>query len=100
MSSPKIVLCTGANQGLGLAIIQVAALRDPASTFILCSRNLNSGKEALQKLKDAGVTAKVDLVQLEVTDDVQIASAAKYVEDTYGRLDGKHRTRPLPSATD
>ena len=77
MPSPKIVLCTGANQGLGLAIIQVAALRDPASTFILCSRNLNSGKEALQKLKDAGVTAKVDLVQLEVTDDVQIAAAAK-----------------------
>ncbi|RPD63786.1 short chain dehydrogenase/reductase family protein [Lentinus tigrinus ALCF2SS1-7] len=88
MSSPsKIVLCTGANQGLGYWIIQVAALRDPASTYILCSRNLENGRTALQKLKDAGVTAKVDLLQLEVTDDDQIAAAAKYVEKTYGRLD-------------
>ena len=86
---PKIVLCTGANQGLGYWVIQVAALRDSASTYILCSRNLDNGRAALQKLKDAGVTAKVDLLQLEVTDDDHIAAAAKYVKETYGRLDGK-----------
>ncbi|TFK87094.1 short chain dehydrogenase/reductase family protein [Polyporus arcularius HHB13444] len=86
-TSSKIVLCTGANQGLGYWIIQVAALRDPTSTYILCSRSLENGKAALQKLKDAGVTAKVDLLQLEVTDDDQIAAAAKYVQETYGRLD-------------
>lgn len=96
MAPSKIVLCTGANQGLGFSIIQVAALRDPASTYILCSRNLDSGKEALQKLKDAGVTAKVDLVQLEVTNDEQIAAAAKHVEDTCGRLDSESRISLQP----
>ena len=91
-SSSKIVLCTGANQGLGYWIIQVAALRDPNSTFLLCSCSIDNGKAAVQKLHDAGVTAKVDLIQLDVTDDKQIADAAKYVSRTYGRLDGQcHR---------
>ena len=69
---------------------QVAALREPTNSYILCSRNLDAGKEAIQKLKDAGVTAKIDLLQLEVTSDDQIAAAVKFVEDTYGRLDGEH----------
>ena len=88
----KVVLVTGANLGLGFAIVQAAALRDPTSSYILCSRNLDAGKAAIQKLQDAGVTAKVDLVQLEATNDDQIAAAVKYVEDAYGKLDGEsHR---------
>ncbi|ROV97136.1 hypothetical protein VMCG_07468 [Cytospora schulzeri] len=86
-NSPKIVLVTGANQGLGLGVIEVAGLRYPSNTYILCSRNVDNGKSAIAKLGEAGVKAKVDLVQLEVTNDGHIAEAVKYVESTYGRLD-------------
>lgn len=86
--SSKIVLVTGANQGLGLGVVEVAGLRYPSNTYILCSRNVENGKSAIAKLNEAGVKAKVDLVQLEVTNDDHIAAAVKHVESTYGRLDG------------
>ncbi|KAL1877677.1 hypothetical protein Plec18167_004643 [Paecilomyces lecythidis] len=85
--SNKIVLCTGANQGLGFAVVQVAALRYPEDTYILCSRDLSAGQNAVQKLRDMGVTAKIDLVQLEVTNDEQIEAAVEHVSTTYGKLD-------------
>ncbi|PWY76984.1 short chain dehydrogenase/reductase family protein [Aspergillus heteromorphus CBS 117.55] len=85
--SDKVILCTGANQGLGFAIIQVAALRHPNHTYILCSRGLNAGQQAVQKLRDLGLTAKIDLVQLDVTNDQQIIELVDHVTTTYGRLD-------------
>ena len=96
----KVVLVTGANQGLGYAIVQVSALRQPSYTYILCSRDVKKGKEAVQQLKDAGVTATVDLLQLDVTDDEQIAAAVKYVDSTYGRLDGMASSVLLGSASE
>lgn len=87
--SEKVVLCTGANQGLGFAIIQVAALRYPTHKYILCSRDLGAGQQAVQKLRDLGVTAAIDLVQLDVTKDEQITAVVNKVTSTYGRLDGK-----------
>ncbi|GAD94648.1 short chain dehydrogenase/reductase family protein [Paecilomyces variotii No. 5] len=85
--SNKIVLCTGANQGLGFAIIQLSALRYSDDTYILCSRDLSAGQKAVKKLRDVGVTAKIDLVQLEVTNDEQIGAAVEHVSTTYGKLD-------------
>ncbi|BCR90555.1 uncharacterized protein ACHE_60441S [Aspergillus chevalieri] len=85
--SEKVILCTGANQGLGFAILQVAGLRHPTNTYILCSRDLNAGQQAVQKLKDLGVTAKIDLVELDVTNDQQITAVINHVTNTYGRLD-------------
>ncbi|ODM17455.1 hypothetical protein SI65_07130 [Aspergillus cristatus] len=83
----KVVLCTGANQGLGFAILQVAGLRHPTNTYILCSRDLNAGQQAVQKLKDLSVIAQIDLVQLDVTNDQQISAAVEHVTETYGKLD-------------
>lgn len=88
--SNQIVLVTGANQGLGYSIIKVAGQRWPQNTYILCSRNVEAGKLAIEELRKDGVSAKIDLVQLDVTDDEQIAAAAKYVESNYGRLDGRY----------
>lgn len=89
----KIILVTGSNQGLGLGIIEVAASRYPENTYILCSRNIDNGASALAKLREIGVKANIDVIQLDVTNDDHIAAAAAYVELTYGRLDGKSPRR-------
>ncbi|KAI0543269.1 short chain dehydrogenase/reductase family protein [Xylaria digitata] len=86
-AASKIVLVTGANQGLGHAVIEVAGLRYPDNVYILCSRDLEKGKEAAAKLQQQGVKARVDAVQLEVTNDEHIAAAVQHVEKNYGRLD-------------
>lgn len=40
MSSSKVVLCTGANQGLGYGVLEVAGLREPSSVYILGCRTI------------------------------------------------------------
>jgi NAD(P)-dependent dehydrogenase (short-subunit alcohol dehydrogenase family) len=85
---PKIVLVTGANQGLGHAVIEVGGTRYPDNVYILGSRDLDKGKEAARKLEELGVKARVDVVQLDVTNDEHIEAAVRHVEKTYGRLDG------------
>ena len=84
----KIVLCTGANKGLGLAIIKVAALRDPAAVYILACRDTDAGHQAKQQLVDDGIKAEVEVLQLDVTNDEQISAAAEWVKNKYGKLDG------------
>lgn len=96
-SSGKVVLCTGANRGLGLAILQVAALRDPTTNFILASRDRNSGDEAAQQLAKDGFQARLDVVQLDITNDAQIVEAIKFVTVKYGKLDGKCLPSTRPS---
>ena len=88
-AASKIILVTGANQGLGFAIIKVAALRDPGAAFILASRKRLAGEEAAEKLHGLGVSATIDVVELDVTNDEQIAAAIRFVKTKFGRLDGR-----------
>ena len=88
MTPSKIVLVTGANQGLGFAIIRVAGTRDPSAHYILASRNLESGQKAIVQLKEKGVTASVELVQLDVTKDADIYRVVQSVTASHGKLDG------------
>ncbi|ROW08687.1 hypothetical protein VPNG_06395 [Cytospora leucostoma] len=78
MAASKIVLCTGANQGLGYAVLQVASLRYPAYTYVLASRDLEKGKAAATSLRESGVQAPIDVVQLDVTNDEDITRAASF----------------------
>ena len=93
VSSKKVILVTGANQGLGFAIIDVIGSRDPSATYILASRNLDSGKGAAKTLKELGVTAEIEVIQLDVTNDQQIEAAVETVKSRYGKLDGKPLSR-------
>ncbi|PVH94491.1 short chain dehydrogenase/reductase family protein [Periconia macrospinosa] len=85
--SSSIVLITGANQGYGHAILEVAGQRLPNATYILSCRKIEDAPEAVKQLKDAGVTASIDTQQLDVTDDDSISAAVKAIEEKYGRLD-------------
>jgi NAD(P)-dependent dehydrogenase (short-subunit alcohol dehydrogenase family) len=87
MSSP-IILVTGANRGIGFAIVQSTALRVPDANYILACRSKDSGEQAIGELKKLGVTAALDVVSLDVTDNTSILAAKEIVERKYGRLDG------------
>ena len=84
----KVVFVSGANQGLGFEVIHVTALREPSSVYVLGSRNVESGRDAVKKLKELGVKSEIDVVQLDVTNDDQVIDAVKHVETKYGKLDG------------
>ncbi|KAL9124413.1 MAG: hypothetical protein Q9217_006255 [Psora testacea] len=85
--APQIILTTGANKGLGLATIQVISKRVPSTVHILGCRDISSGKDAIQKLRDQGIMSEIEVLQLDVTNDDHITAAVQHVETKYGRLD-------------
>jgi NAD(P)-dependent dehydrogenase (short-subunit alcohol dehydrogenase family) len=88
MSSP-IILVTGANRGIGFAIVQSTTFRVPSATYILACRSQSAGQAAIQELKKLGVTAPLDVVVLDVTDDASILAAKAVIEKKYNKLDSK-----------
>ena len=88
MGTPQIILITGANRGIGFSTAQATALRNPTSTYILACRSASSGQAAIVELKQLGVSAPLDIVTLDVTNDMTILSAKEYIDKKYGRLDG------------
>ncbi|KAI9699567.1 MAG: putative secondary metabolism biosynthetic enzyme [Bogoriella megaspora] len=87
MALQKIVLVTGANRGLGFCTISVAASRDPSAHYILACRNQEAGTKAIDDLKKSGINASIELLQLDVTKDDEIAKAVDTVTANHGKLD-------------
>lgn len=79
----KIALVTGANRGIGFETVRQLAAQN--ITVLLAARNAESGKEAATKLRDEGLN--VEFIQLDVDDEKSHAAAAKYIEETFGKLD-------------
>ncbi len=83
MSEQKTALITGANRGIGFETARQLAQK--GFKVLVGARSEESGKEAETKLKDEGFDA--EFVLLDVDDAETHKSAAKYVEDNYGKLD-------------
>nr|WP_202817793.1 SDR family oxidoreductase [Kribbella sp. ALI-6-A] len=83
MNDTKIALVTGANKGIGFAIAQGLG----ASGFMVAvgARDKARGEEAVERLRAADVDAFV--VELDVTSEDSVATAAATIEQTAGRLD-------------
>lgn len=88
LGNMTIILVTGANRGIGFAIVQAAADRVLDATFILGCRSLEAGHEAAEKLRVLNSKARFDVVQIDIENDESILAAVKYVTEKYGKLDG------------
>jgi NAD(P)-dependent dehydrogenase (short-subunit alcohol dehydrogenase family) len=78
--SGKIALVTGANKGIGLAIVRGLAAR--GFTVLLGARNIEAGEEAA-----AGLEGDVRPVTLDVTSQAAVDALAAKVQEDFGRLD-------------
>lgn len=85
MTAQRIALVTGANQGIGFALVAgLAARLNPEDLVLLTGRNPERVAEAVQRID--GV-AKVEGRVLDVTDADAIAILAKGLQDAYGGVD-------------
>ncbi|KAF4495133.1 hypothetical protein FAGAP_8747 [Fusarium agapanthi] len=83
----QIFLFTGANRGIGYAIVQAIATRLPSSTIVLGCRRKNAAQGAVESLIDSGIKNKLGYVELDIENDASIEAAVISLEREYGKLD-------------
>jgi carbonyl reductase 1 len=87
MISPKRILVTGGNSGIGLALCK-QLLVDHGCHVYLCSRSVERGKAAIESLAlPPDVATRCTLVQLDVASDASVAAAASTVAQTVSAAD-------------
>ena len=79
----KVAFITGANRGIGFETSK--QLAQTGVKVILGSRDLDKGKNALEKLKSNGIEA--DLVMYDAFDPDAPQKVFDHVSDKYGKLD-------------
>ncbi|GKV45316.1 hypothetical protein SLEP1_g52421 [Rubroshorea leprosula] len=72
----RYAVVTGANKGIGLEICKQLALH--GVTVVLTARDEKRGMEAVEKLKESGLSEYIDFHQLDVADPATIASLADF----------------------
>ncbi|KAI4703328.1 hypothetical protein J4E81_002206 [Alternaria sp. BMP 2799] len=81
-----IVLITGANGGIGFSLA-TQLLENAKYLVLLGSRSAEKGEAAVKQLRGKGLPGKVELVQIDVSDETSILKAKDVVEEKYGRID-------------
>ena len=87
MSSNRVVLVTGANRGIGFAIVETLALRSPSDQYLLGCRDISKGEAAIQELRKLSIKSPIDAIQIDVTSDESLRAAVRTVESRFGHLD-------------
>ena len=85
MTTQKRVLVTGANKGIGLAIVRAILESEDDSFVFLGSRSMERGREARRQLLDDEPhwKGRVEVLQIDVADDGSVAGAARSVKDRF-----------------
>ncbi|RBR11079.1 uncharacterized protein FIESC28_09224 [Fusarium coffeatum] len=81
------ILVTGANRGIGYAIVQAIGTRFPSSTIILGCRSTDAAKDAIGSLPADGVKAQLFYVELDIENDASVEAAVALIDRDYGKLD-------------
>lgn len=93
ISNRKTALVTGANKGIGKAIVR--GLAQAGFVVYLGARDAGRGSAAAAELQEAG---DVRFVQLDVTDGISVAAAAQRVASEAGKLDALVNNAGISSA--
>jgi NAD(P)-dependent dehydrogenase (short-subunit alcohol dehydrogenase family) len=81
----KVIIITGSNSGLGFEAAKVLSQKD--ATVIMAVRNLEKGKEAIAKIQSENTNAKLELMQLDLSDLNSVRSFSEAFHSKYSRLD-------------
>lgn len=84
MITAKIALVTGGNKGIGFEICR--NLAGAGCTVLLGARSAERGQQAVRQLREAGLE-EVHFIEIDVTRQDTIRSAAEWIEREYHRLD-------------
>jgi NAD(P)-dependent dehydrogenase (short-subunit alcohol dehydrogenase family) len=86
MSSKLLrVLVTGANRGIGRATVSAILDERDDTSVLLGSRSVERGEEARSRLlaEDGDREGRIELIQLDVSDDASVRDAAETVASTF-----------------
>ncbi|XP_045800303.1 (+)-neomenthol dehydrogenase-like [Trifolium pratense] len=81
----RYALVTGANKGIGYGICK--KLASSGVMVVLTARNEKRGLDAVEKLKELGLSDFVVFHQLDVTDPTSVTSLAEFMKTQFGKLD-------------
>ncbi|XP_061340154.1 (+)-neomenthol dehydrogenase-like [Gastrolobium bilobum] len=81
----RFAVVTGANKGIGYGICK--KLASIGIVVVLTARNEKRGLEAMENLKEFGLSDFLVFHQLDVTDPASVASLADFIKTKFGKLD-------------
>lgn len=88
-STPKIVIVTGGNGGIGWEIVKALYVSEKPYYIFMGSRSASKGEEAKQLLEKACPAAKntIEVLPVDIDSDESIEQAFKQVESSRGSID-------------
>ncbi|XP_061752861.1 3-keto-steroid reductase isoform X1 [Nerophis ophidion] len=83
----KVVIVTGANSGIGLALCERLLTEDPQLLLCLACRNMQKAQAARRALLTSHAHARLDLLHLDVASVQSVLAAARELRARYNRVD-------------
>ncbi len=81
-----VAVVTGGNSGIGIPSIEALALAN--MKVVLCARNLESAKDAVESLRlPSSLQANIRIQKLDLSDMASIEAAAEEILETEGKVD-------------
>ncbi|XP_028770330.1 (+)-neomenthol dehydrogenase-like isoform X2 [Neltuma alba] len=96
VTTKRYAVVSGGNKGIGFAICK--QLASEGITVVLTARDEKRGLDAVDRLRELGLSDHVIFHQLDVTDPASIASLAHFLNTHFGKLDILVNNAAIPGA--